>query len=292
MFDFDVLEEQFEHRDEARKAEKLKEEVKSLPAKAVPETTRGYDPPRFAPIQRKIRVLALHGGGSNANIIKYQVMPLRRALGDQAEWEFLNGGRSWKFNEGQKPPEIMQALAAGMPFYGWYAVEHTDQSDRPYQEKLFDPSVEFTYSQVDVGIDRVLHQIKENGPVDILVGFSQGCIVSHLVAAILRQRGEEIPWRLSVLFNGMRVRDRSFERLFETPLDLPCVMVFGRQDEFYHYGKTSQIALYKDPVVLEHEEGHKFPSAAPRAKEIYDEVVARIYESCGIAQKKFKEIKI
>eukprot|EP00435_Cladocopium_sp_Y103_P038661 s1144_g10.t1 len=97
--------------------------------------------------------------------------------------------------------------------------------------------------------------------------------------------GEEIPWRLSVLFNGMRVRDRSFERLFETPLDLPCVMVFGRQDEFYHYGKTSQIALYKDPVVLEHEEGHKFPSAAPRAKEIYDEVVARIYESCGIAPK-------
>eukprot|EP00913_Durusdinium_trenchii_P023999 g22538.t1 len=86
------------------------------------------------PIGRKIKVLALHGGGSNANIMKYQVMPLRRALGDQAEWEFLNGGRSWKFNEGEEPPEVMKALAAGMPFYGWYAVQHNDTSDRPYQD--------------------------------------------------------------------------------------------------------------------------------------------------------------
>ena len=81
--------------------------------------------------------------------------------------------------------------------------------------------------------------------------------------------------------------------------------------------------IRQDPVVLEHEEGHKplgsswiqppfshffpwfllrFPSAGPRAKEIYDEVgtmevqlaqllkmvqvVARIQQSCGIMAKK------
>eukprot|EP00434_Breviolum_minutum_P000178 symbB.v1.2.000150.t1/scaffold9.1/size550961/6 len=98
-------------------------------------------------------------------------------------------------------------------------------------------------------------------------------------------KGQEIPWRLSVLFNGMRVRDRSFERLFNTPLDLPCLMVFGRQDEFYRYGKMSQVALYEDPWVLEHDEGHKFPSAAPRAREIYDEVITRIREVCGLIKK-------
>eukprot|EP00435_Cladocopium_sp_Y103_P043275 s1144_g12.t1 len=70
MFDFDVLEEQFEHRDEARKAEKLKQEVKPVPAKAaLPEKTRaGYDPPRFAPIQRKIRVEKSPSGGSDSRL--------------------------------------------------------------------------------------------------------------------------------------------------------------------------------------------------------------------------------
>ena len=31
-------------------------------------------------------------------------------------------------------------------------VEHTDQSDRPYQEKLFDPSVDFTYSEAKLSL--------------------------------------------------------------------------------------------------------------------------------------------
>lgn len=58
-----------------------------------------------------------------------------------------------------------------------------------------------------------------------------------------------------------------FVRLFDTPLDLPCVMVFGRQargshglmvkmgsnwcghqDEFYRYGKMSQVALYEEQL--------------------------------------------
>lgn len=275
MFDYDDLEVKFEERDTKAKATASAAEPKSSGYVATPSPA----PPIGA---RKIRVLALHGGGSNTNIMQYQVMPLRRILGDQAEWDFLNGGRDWKFNDGHGVPDIMKALAAGMPFFGWYGVENDDKTTRTYEEKLFDPSVTFTYKEVDLGVERVLQRIKEHGPVDVILGFSQGCIVSHLIAGLLRERGQEIPWRLSVLFNGMRVRDRRYEKLFETPLDLPCVMVFGKQDEFYHYGKASQSVLYKDPIVLEHDEGHKFPSAAPKAKEIYDEVVRQIYWRCGL----------
>merc|ERR1712083_585611 len=118
-------------------------------------------------------------------------------LAEPAEGEFLNGGREWT---AEQPNEMMRAIAKGMPFYGWYGVETNDASDRPYGEKLFDLSVQFTYSDVELAADRVIQHIKDKGPFDVIVSFSQGCIVSHLVAGLLRQRGEEVPWSLSVLF--------------------------------------------------------------------------------------------
>eukprot|EP00439_Symbiodinium_sp_Y106_P047401 s881_g6.t1 len=184
MFDFDELEVKFEERDTKNKATASAAEPVSKPSGYV--ATPSPAPPIGS---RKIRVLALHGGGSNTNIMQYQVMPLRRILGDQAEWDFLNGGRDWTFNDGHGVPDIMKALAAGMPFFGWYGVENDDKTTRTYEEKLFDPSVTFTYKEVDLGVDRVLQRIKEHGPVDVILGFSQGCIVSHLIAGLLRERG-------------------------------------------------------------------------------------------------------
>merc|ERR1712194_640829 len=149
--------------------------------------------------------------------------------------------------------DIMKALAKGKPIVSWYdsRPEGNHSDDRPYQEKLFDTSVQFKYHGVNEGVELVMQHLKENGPFDVVVGFSQGCIVTHLISGILRERGEPLPWRLSVLFSGMRVRDQSFNRLFTEKLRQPVVMVFGRQDEFYAYGRQSQIDLYMGPVVLE-----------------------------------------
>ncbi|CAE8613976.1 unnamed protein product, partial [Polarella glacialis] len=230
MFDYDELGE-FDEGDEVKKT-----------SPSSPSSGPMLRPP---PLGRKLRVLALHGGGSNSNVMKYQVQALKKALGDKAEWDFMNGGRPWKWDNGMEPPAIMKSLAGDLSFFGWYGVETEDVSDRPYQEKLFDVSVKFSYLEVDAGVDRVMRHIKENGPFDVLLGFSQGCIVSHLIAALLRERGESIPWRLSLLFCGMRVRDTKYERLFETRLPVPSIQIYGRKDEFYDYGKASQEALYE-----------------------------------------------
>merc|ERR1712126_396536 len=98
--------------------------------------------------------------------------------------------------------QMMVAIAKGEPFRGWYAVECEEDdadnpTDRSYNDKLFDKSVKFTYDEVEIGVDYVLDHIQNHGPFDVVMGFSQGCIVTHLVAALLRQRGEAIPWALS-----------------------------------------------------------------------------------------------
>eukprot|EP00440_Ansanella_granifera_P058202 gb/GFBE01063086.1/.p1 GENE.gb/GFBE01063086.1/~~gb/GFBE01063086.1/.p1 ORF type:complete len:334 (+),score=61.30 gb/GFBE01063086.1/:1-1002(+) len=225
---------------------------------------------------RKVRILALHGGGSNSNVTKFQTLPLQKLTKDFAEWHFLNGSRPWTHD---KPDEMLTAIAKGMPFFGWYGVDWDDQSERPYQEKLFDPSVNFTYTKVEEAVDRVLEHLKTDGPFDVLLGFSQGCIVTNLITGILASRGQEIPWKLSVLFNGMKVRDNRYRQLFDDKIRHPVIMVFGKQDQFYDYGQT-QIGMYEDPIVLEHDEGHKFPTAKPQAAEIYEAVTQEILKRC------------
>jgi len=228
---------------------------------------------------RKFRILALHGGGANAEIMKFQTLGLQKLIGDKATWSFLDGGREWQSKT--PPSEMMLALANGQPLRGWYGVRDDGGDERPFAEKLFDDSVQFTYEEVDIAVDRLLAYMHEQGPFDVLVGFSQGCIMTHLMAAVLRDRREPIPWRLSVQFSGMRVRDDRYTRLFEEALMLPVVQVYGKSDELYTYGRQSQPRLYENPVILEHNEGHKFPSQRPRSTEVYERVLEEMIRHCG-----------
>lgn len=231
-----------------------------------------------APLGRRIRILSLHGGGSNQNINKYQSKLLQQALAEYADWDFLEG----TIISEKEPEGVMKSLAQGAPIRSWYNVETEDKSDRPYSEKLFDHSVEFHYRMVNDGTQKVLEHLKSKGPFDIIVGFSQGCIITHLITGLLRERNEEPSWRLSVFFSGMGVRDKSYAGLFDTPLRHPTAMVFGRQDEFYSYGKDRQTSMYENPLILEHDEGHKFPANNEQGKEIYAKVKKEILWHCGI----------
>ena len=70
--------------------------------------------------------------------------------------------------------------------------------------------------------------IWDEGPFDVLVAFSQGCIMTHLLIGHLRledpkqqvssqrwhftrNRAEDMPWRMSVFFCGMHIRDQETE---------------------------------------------------------------------------------
>eukprot|EP00747_Dinoflagellata_sp_TGD_P194727 gnl/TRDRNA2_/TRDRNA2_62478_c0_seq2.p1 gnl/TRDRNA2_/TRDRNA2_62478_c0~~gnl/TRDRNA2_/TRDRNA2_62478_c0_seq2.p1 ORF type:complete len:173 (-),score=12.33 gnl/TRDRNA2_/TRDRNA2_62478_c0_seq2:40-558(-) len=169
-----------------------------------------------------------------------------------------------------------------MPLKCWYGVEDNDPSDRPHVHKLLDSSVQFTYTGVEMAADRVLEHIRSRGPFDVLLGFSQGCVMSHLALGILRERGQQIPLRLGLFFNGLAVRDDKYKELFREPIDLPAIMVFGKQDQYYEYGRDSQTAMYTNPVVLEHDEGHRFPTRHARGQAVYRECVRQIRRHCGL----------
>lgn len=68
-----------------------------------------------------------------------------------------------------------------------------------------------------------------------LLGFSQGAAVAAALAALSR-RGEFPPLRFVVLVAGFAPRAHDIEPLFDAPIDIPSLHVWGKADPFAKHG--------------------------------------------------------
>lgn len=130
---------------------------------------------------------------------------------------------------------------------------------------------------------------EQDQPFDVLVCFSQACIFMHMLIGKMRQKSEILPFRCACFFNGMHVRDKKYFNLIEgAPSPLPTIQIFGKDDEYYKYSRDgfgtapkTQEQCYVNPIILEHEQSHQFPTDQPRANEIYAKVTDFIMKWCG-----------
>ncbi|KAK3284312.1 hypothetical protein CYMTET_8032 [Cymbomonas tetramitiformis] len=224
-----------------------------------------------------LRILCLHGGGTNKKVMEYQTGKLRNKLGDKAIFSYLEGSRVW--NDPVHP--VIERMFGPGPYFGWYGVKNS-APERDYYEAMLDLSVRFYYNEVDTALERLETFVAKEGPFDVLLGFSQGCIPITMLTARYRQRDEKPSWGLNVLFCGIPVRDSDYDELFKTPLQLPAVLVYGKKDELYEYGQLLK-TVYSSPVILEHEEGHKFPSDDAIVTAVVDNI-ERLSRRSGMAQ--------
>ena len=218
-----------------------------------------------------LRLLCLHGGGSNSTVMAHQVRHLQRALGG-AVCECIDGARDWPL---ERVPQLLQKMFGAGPYFGWYGVADDGDPARSFLDRVNDPSVAFTYTDVDAALDRVEAAIDERGPFDAICAFSQGAVVATLLTArcLARERagGAGPSWRRNLLFCGIPPRDARFDALLSPPLDFPATLVHGAQDELMPYGRRLA-ELYAVPITLEHPDGHRFPAAAGW----YDAVAAEL----------------
>ena len=226
-----------------------------------------------------MRVLCLHGGGGSAKVMRYQTAALQAAL-PSATFEFLEGERIWP--DHLRSPVLTRMFGEG-PYYGWYQVDDDGVGTRTTAEKLQDPSVKFTYTGAPEAVAHVQSAIEKRGPFDALLAFSQGAIVTTLLTAMSLRPGATPPsWRHNILVCGMPPRDERYMREFflppAPPLDFPCTLVHGRQDEFYEYGKRLD-AIYPNATVFEHPDGHKFPGSKELTASIAAHLLAALSET-------------
>eukprot|EP00913_Durusdinium_trenchii_P034117 g31932.t1 len=160
-------------------------------------------------VPRKLRVLALTGGHSCTEVLRFQCANLQQALGrDACEWTYIEGTEDWNWFEGEPIVSDMEkTLAKGAQLKNWYmdSITEATPTEKPNREKQ--------YHKIPEKVEKLKELIFEEGPFDVVVAFSQGCIMMHLLIGHLRKEDpsaqkakrwhhtrnspEEMPWRLS-----------------------------------------------------------------------------------------------
>jgi len=218
------------------------------------------------PVQgRKVRILALHGGASNSNIMKFQTAQFRKVLGaDDFEWLFPDGPEPWepgleRLNPRcpdhggelvffQERPEFEKRLAKGQPFRSWFDIEAWGDHYRANPES-FKRAVEWLHKYIE-----------EKSPIDAVVAFAQAAVVTCMVLEERRVSGSTYPWRLNMLFSGTPPE----MGVHQDTISLPTILITSPSDLGYkHLGMLFRIL--PNTVVLEHQDGFGFPGRPPHA---------------------------
>ncbi|KAL8482474.1 hypothetical protein ACS0TY_027967 [Phlomoides rotata] len=190
--------------------------------------------------ERKLRLLCLHGFRTSGEIIRKQVT-------------------------GKWPESVLQKLDlvfvdAPFPCQGKSDVEGI--FDPPYYE-WFQFNKGFTeYENFDECLAYIEDCIIKNGPIDGLLGFSQGAILSAGLAG-LQANGlafTRVPkLKLVVIIGGAKFRNTTvIEKAYSSPIKCPSVHFLGDQDFLKTHG-TELLDSFVDPVVIRHPKGHTIP---------------------------------
>mmetsp|Transcript_71351 Transcript_71351/g.220546 ORF Transcript_71351/g.220546 Transcript_71351/m.220546 type:complete len:257 (+) Transcript_71351:1065-1835(+) len=229
----------------------------------LPEPKRHHEPVG----NRKVRILALHANGSNSNVMKFQTSKMRKAFGKEFQWIIPDGLEPWEPLEDPPYPylgeksEIEKRLAGGKPFVQWW---------RPGDSETYWRAVRW-----------LLAFTHENGPIDVIVSFSDSSPLVNRVTDEHQKIGLHVPWRSAVMCNGA-LDPGPF--CSDPPFWPPAVCILSPAALRYHEQLAQARELYRDPLVLEHGDGFGFPVSEPGATELYERLVAVVRAECGISR--------
>lgn len=249
---------------------------------------------------KKLRVLCLHGFRTNTRVMQDQTRALREALGDSAEFIFLNGTRE---AAGPSDVTIETRYAASKPFYEWMQNRMFDGSEFELDDTVESAKLRaggsphgndwgLLYLGLDQALEYMDEQLRRLGPFDVVVGFSQGAVLLTILTMWYLQHQSKQWWKLAVCVGGVRVSGINCLPLFtdeagrEMLVPLPSIHVIGKTDVLYAEGHKladmwvdHSLDAPLPKLVFEHDGGHKFPSASLH-KQLYADVVAAINAHC------------
>lgn len=224
---------------------------------------------------RPIRVLCLHGWRTSGSILRRQTSALQQAFGSRAELLYVDA--PWEAS-GPAPELVRAFYGQNGPFFQWWDAVTRDEGDG------------FLYDGFEHSLDFLTGQVQALGPVDAVLGFSQGAAVATLLTAHFMANVGHVPWKACVLVGGFYPRNLETQELLESAksgvegaIDVPSVHVIGKQDHlkpkseklFRSYSSTRR-------VKFEHDEGHKFPSPV-KYKQMYFDIAQEVLSMTGHA---------
>jgi hypothetical protein len=224
--------------------------------------------------------------------MKFQTSRLAREL-----------GKAWEFTilEGTYECECADPMVAKMfkaPYFQWWDTH--DDTGAVSHKDAFQHKRRVWYTGLSESLGRILNEIEQNGPFDLLLGFSQGAMFSTLLTLLFSRRDHpitreispevadytgEMPWNMVCLVAGCKPRLTELQPLMEDgfTMPLPSVHIVGETDFMVELARQ-QLALWGEGstagngaaqcTLLEHPAGHQFPRA--NEKELYANWAAAI----------------
>ncbi|WOH02696.1 hypothetical protein DCAR_0522085 [Daucus carota subsp. sativus] len=188
---------------------------------------------------RKPRFLCLHGFRTSGHILKTQLKKWPEFVLDKLDLVFPD---------------------APFPCAGKSEVEGI--FDPPYYE-WFQFNKEFTeYTNFDECLEYIQECMIKHGPIDGLLGFSQGSILSAAMPG-LQAKGlalTKVPKiKFLIIISGAKFKNEALaEKAFSEAVSCPSLHFLGETDFLKPHG-TDLLESFVDPVVIHHPRGHTIP---------------------------------
>jgi predicted esterase len=208
-------------------------------------------------MQRKLRILCLHGYHGSAEILRDQMAPLLDGLDSVAEFVFIDA----------------PSLAVGD--YGWWHA-----INMPGHPKRGDPGVggNKTYSGWSRTLEAIVAIFERQGPFDGVFGMSQGAALTGLLVGLRSQKGA-LAFDFAVMVGGFLSADSTLAKLYDesSSYELPSAHILGRSDTIVPIDLSARLAAkFKEPLLLEHGGGHVVASA-PEVRQGFRAFIERMY---------------
>ena len=192
-----------------------------------------------------LKVLCLHGYGANGKFMEeYQAKDLKLLL-PFLDMEFLDGPFDMPPHMVKDP--TLHELIPDKKFKNWKKYSGIDSRHIS------------KFPSFDEGVQTIIDNIERVGGIDGLLGFSMGgAVVLNFLAGI--ESGKiDIKYKpkfVILVSTGITALPVA------KPIDMPSIHVTGELDGNLYGDGLATSALFVNPLVILHEEGHKFPTFA------------------------------
>ncbi|KAM6985290.1 esterase OVCA2 [Aplochiton taeniatus] len=219
-----------------------------------------------------LRILCIHGYRQNAGSFREKTGALRKLLKKQVDLVYTSAPHSIQKVCDETPEKEMGPVAGGDEDpRGWWFSDTQARSFNAGQQCRASLGLEES-------VEAVRGAVRDQGPFDGVLGFSQGAALVAMLCSLQAQNLEpEFRFRFAILVAGFPSACEEHGRFYDAaaPLPIPSLHVFGLEDRVIPDSMSRELLRYfKDPLLLTHPGGHFVPAASAH-RQTYQEFLRK-----------------
>ncbi|XP_026993279.1 esterase OVCA2 [Tachysurus fulvidraco] len=216
----------------------------------------------------RLRILCIHGYRQSSASFREKTGALRKLLKKQYELVYIDAPHAVPTSNDidlqEKTPSV------GDNKSGWWFSDVQDHSFDARQE------CESSFG-LEQSLEAVRMAVKNLGPFDGILGFSQGAAFVAMLCSLQEQKLDPIfNFRFAILVAGFRSACAQHQYFYKgVNITMPSLHVFGQDDKVIPEQMSRDLlSLFIGADILTHQGGHFVPAASAH-KHIYQEFLKR-----------------